>query len=139
MFCFWVGAPLGVLTFTAGGACLHRYIELFAGVGGFRIALDALGGRCVFASEVEPESQATYSANFPPDATVTPRARARAAGLHVADGAVVDAGSQRCSDAGCVAALQTLRAPPRLSPDAAQSQRVKLPLAVFREGCRRVE
>ena len=29
------------------------YIELFAGIGGFRVALDAMGGRCLFASEID--------------------------------------------------------------------------------------
>ncbi|MEW9697971.1 DNA cytosine methyltransferase [Paenibacillus sp. SI8] len=31
-----------------------KYIELFAGIGGFRSALDPLGGECVFASEIDP-------------------------------------------------------------------------------------
>ena len=34
-------------------ASKFRYCELFAGIGGFRIALDALGGECVFASEID--------------------------------------------------------------------------------------
>ena len=41
-----------------------RYIELFAGIGGFRVALDALGGECVFASEIQPAATATYERNF---------------------------------------------------------------------------
>ena len=41
-----------------------RYIELFAGIGGFRIALDALGGTCVFASEWNKQSQNTYEKNY---------------------------------------------------------------------------
>mmetsp|Transcript_41038 Transcript_41038/g.132468 ORF Transcript_41038/g.132468 Transcript_41038/m.132468 type:complete len:314 (+) Transcript_41038:44-985(+) len=41
-----------------------RYAELFAGVGGFRLALDGLGGRCVFASEIDPCAAATYERNF---------------------------------------------------------------------------
>jgi DNA (cytosine-5)-methyltransferase 1 len=38
--------------------------ELFAGIGGFRVALDKLGGECVFASEVDHEARCTYAANF---------------------------------------------------------------------------
>jgi len=32
---------------------LFTYAELFAGMGGFGVALDALGGRCIFCSELE--------------------------------------------------------------------------------------
>ena len=41
-----------------------RFIDLFAGIGGFRIALSAIGGRCVFTSEWDKYSQATYKAWF---------------------------------------------------------------------------
>jgi hypothetical protein len=41
-----------------------RYCELFAGIGGFRIALDALGGQCVFASEIDQGAAETYQNNF---------------------------------------------------------------------------
>lgn len=37
-----------------------KYIELFAGIGGFRSALDTLGGRCVFASEIDTFATAAY-------------------------------------------------------------------------------
>lgn len=40
------------------------FIDLFAGIGGFRIALERLGGRCVFSSEWNKYSQLTYSAWF---------------------------------------------------------------------------
>lgn len=36
------------------------FAELFAGIGGFRIGLEALGGRCVFVSEIDPK-QVTQS------------------------------------------------------------------------------
>jgi DNA-cytosine methyltransferase len=39
------------------------YIELFAGIGGFRVALDAMGGRCVFASEIDRFARDSYAAN----------------------------------------------------------------------------
>ncbi|MFZ4762802.1 MAG: DNA (cytosine-5-)-methyltransferase [Alphaproteobacteria bacterium] len=41
-----------------------RFIDLFAGIGGFRIALDQLGGDCVFSSDYDKYSQLTYEANF---------------------------------------------------------------------------
>lgn len=40
------------------------FIDLFAGVGGFRLALQELGGRCVFTSEWNKDAQKTYIANF---------------------------------------------------------------------------
>lgn len=41
-----------------------RYIELFAGIGGFRSALDALGGECVFASEIDTFAMQSYRALY---------------------------------------------------------------------------
>ena len=40
------------------------FIDLFAGIGGFRIALQNLGGSCVYSSEWDTESQKTYLYNF---------------------------------------------------------------------------
>lgn len=40
------------------------FIDLFAGIGGFRIALQNLGGKCVFSSEWDEQAQKTYKANF---------------------------------------------------------------------------
>ena len=40
------------------------FIDLFAGIGGFRIAAQNLGGKCVFSSEFDPQAQKTYSYNF---------------------------------------------------------------------------
>lgn len=41
-----------------------QFIDLFAGVGGFRIALQNLGGKCIFSSEWEKKAQYTYWTNF---------------------------------------------------------------------------
>jgi DNA (cytosine-5)-methyltransferase 1 len=41
-----------------------RFIDLFAGIGGIRMAFEAQGGRCVFTSEWNPWAQKTYLANF---------------------------------------------------------------------------
>ena len=40
------------------------YIDLFAGIGGFHLAADALGGKCLFASEIDEEAKKAYSANY---------------------------------------------------------------------------
>ncbi len=42
-----------------------RFIDLFAGIGGIRMAFEAHGGQCVFTSEWNPFAQKTYLANFP--------------------------------------------------------------------------
>ncbi len=41
-----------------------RFIDLFAGIGGIRLGFEKIGGRCVFTSEWNKYSQATYRANF---------------------------------------------------------------------------
>lgn len=40
------------------------FIDLFAGIGGFRIAFQELGGKCVFTSEWDKYAQKTYARNF---------------------------------------------------------------------------
>jgi DNA (cytosine-5)-methyltransferase 1 len=40
------------------------FIDLFAGIGGFRLALQNLGGKCVFSSEWDKYAQKTYRANY---------------------------------------------------------------------------
>lgn len=40
------------------------FIDLFAGIGGFRIGLERLGGKCAFTSEWDRNSQKTYAAWF---------------------------------------------------------------------------
>jgi DNA (cytosine-5)-methyltransferase 1 len=41
-----------------------KFIDLFAGVGGIRLAFQNLGGKCVFTSEWDTYSKKTYEANF---------------------------------------------------------------------------
>jgi DNA (cytosine-5)-methyltransferase 1 len=40
------------------------YIDLFAGIGGFHQAGDSCGGKCLFASEIDPEAKLAYAANY---------------------------------------------------------------------------
>lgn len=40
------------------------FIDLFAGIGGFRIALSELGGKCVFSSEWDKHAKETYYNNY---------------------------------------------------------------------------
>ena len=41
-----------------------KFIDLFAGIGGFRLGLEAVGGECVFSSEWDIFAQKTYFHRF---------------------------------------------------------------------------
>jgi DNA (cytosine-5)-methyltransferase 1 len=41
-----------------------RFIDLFCGIGGFRIAFERAGARCVFSSDWDKFARQTYKANF---------------------------------------------------------------------------
>lgn len=43
--------------------CKLKFIDLFAGLGGFHFALSKLGHECVFASEIQPELRELYKTN----------------------------------------------------------------------------
>lgn len=49
------------------------FIDLFAGIGGMRLAFENVGGRCVYSNEWNKYSQITYEANFGecPDGDIT--------------------------------------------------------------------
>ena len=49
---------------TARDTGKFTFIDLFAGIGGIRIAFERAGGECVFSSEWDKASQDTYEANF---------------------------------------------------------------------------
>ena len=50
-----------------------RFIDLFAGIGGMRIAFESAGASCVYSNEWNKYSQQTYYANFgvQPDGDIT--------------------------------------------------------------------
>lgn len=41
-----------------------NFIDLFAGIGGFHISMESVGGGCVFASELDKFARQTYEANY---------------------------------------------------------------------------
>ena len=51
----------------------YTFIDLFAGLGGFRIALESLGAKCVYSNEWDKAAQDIYKANFGdvPDGDIT--------------------------------------------------------------------
>lgn len=50
--------------FTAQANPKFTFIDLFAGIGGFRMAMQNLGGECVYSSEFDEQAQRTYFANY---------------------------------------------------------------------------
>lgn len=48
----------------AGRSLPFSFVDLFAGIGGLRLGLEAVGGRCLFSSEWDRYSQKTYNAWF---------------------------------------------------------------------------
>ena len=53
-----------------------KYIDLFCGIGGFRLALDSFDAECVFSSEIDKSACKVYQNNY----NVTPRGDIRAIG-----------------------------------------------------------
>ena len=61
------------VTGTLSGKKNFKFIDLFAGMGGFRLALEKIGGNCVFSSEKDPFARKTYMHRFKdePDKDIT--------------------------------------------------------------------
>lgn len=55
---------LGVYNSLMKSSGEFTFIDLFAGIGGFHLALASLGGKCVFVSEWDKHAQKTYFENF---------------------------------------------------------------------------
>lgn len=52
------------IPFPASDNPKFSFIDLFAGIGGFRMALQNLGGKCVFSAEWDEQAQKTYFINY---------------------------------------------------------------------------
>lgn len=52
------------IPFPAPDKFKFTFIDLFAGIGGIRMAFQNLGGKCVFSSEIDGYAGKTYAANF---------------------------------------------------------------------------
>lgn len=63
----------GEIPFPSQRDTKFTFIDLFAGIGGMRIAFQNLGGKCVFSSEIDERAQRTYAINFGevPDGDIT--------------------------------------------------------------------
>ncbi|NJN75377.1 MAG: DNA cytosine methyltransferase [Synechococcaceae cyanobacterium RL_1_2] len=46
-----------------------KFIDLFAGIGGFRLGLEAVGGYCVASSEINTHANYVYQKNWPQDSS----------------------------------------------------------------------
>ena len=66
-----IGVLAGNLDLNANSSPL-KFIDLFAGLGGFHVALDNLGMECVFASELDKTLREIYTNNFFKDYTNPP-------------------------------------------------------------------
>ncbi len=55
---------LGELRFSPVAQPAFNFIDLFAGIGGFNLALSANGGNCVFSSEWDKSAKKTYFKNY---------------------------------------------------------------------------
>ena len=57
-----------LLSFTDKDICNENvefsFIDLFSGIGGFRLAFESIGGKCVFSSDIDKWANETYFLNF---------------------------------------------------------------------------
>lgn len=109
------------------------FLDLFAGLGGFRLALESYGARCVWSSEWDKQAQDVYEANFGerPNGDIT-----KIKASDVPDHDIVCAGfpCQAFSVSGKMRGFEDARG--TLFFDVARIVREKRPKAVFMENVR---
>jgi DNA (cytosine-5)-methyltransferase 1 len=64
LFIFFLGGSMSLTKQTQKDTQKITFIDLFAGIGGFHLALHQLNGICVYASEWDVYARKTYEANF---------------------------------------------------------------------------
>ena len=57
------GGTTGILNPMAKPAGQYRFLDVFAGIGGFRFGFEPRGGECVWSCEIDPYARRTYCAN----------------------------------------------------------------------------
>lgn len=55
---------LRIFNFSSQSQSVFTFVDLFAGIGGFRIALEQLGGKCLGYSEIDQQAIQVYQNNF---------------------------------------------------------------------------
>ena len=61
---YHVACPRNIFPLRSKKTEQFSFIDLFAGIGGFRIPLQEFGGKCVFSSEWEQKARETYYSNY---------------------------------------------------------------------------
>jgi len=61
---YFIFNPVENVPFPPPKSPSFKFIDLFAGIGGFRLALQNLNGKCVYTSEWDEKAKETYHANF---------------------------------------------------------------------------
>jgi DNA (cytosine-5)-methyltransferase 1 len=83
--------PHAAVTETIAGVS-PKFIDLFAGIGGFRIGMGAAGGTCVFTNEWDKYAQRTYSSWFGDDHLFAGDIRSQEVLQHIPDHDILCAG-----------------------------------------------
>ncbi|MDB2385013.1 DNA cytosine methyltransferase [Polaribacter sp.] len=59
-----LSAKINTIPFPTSTQTNFNFIDLFAGIGGFRLAMQNIGGKCVFTSEWDKNAKKTYFKNY---------------------------------------------------------------------------